>query len=344
MSATRSRRAAVFRGMALTASLVCLLAAAPAPPASATEELRVATQFGLAYLPLIVMEHDRLWETDAQKLGASISVEYRQLGGGSALNDALLSDSVDLVAGGIAPLLFTWDKTQGNFNVQGLAALNASPIYILTNKPSIKSLADFGPDDKIAVASIRVSMQALALMAASEKAFGPGQADRLTNQTVAMQHPDALAALIAPNSPIAAYVSSSPFQEQALTVPGIRKLADSFTAFDGPSTFSVVYAKAAFATKHPQAAHAFYQALGEAMASIAANPSGALDKYVKITGDRTDRAVLEAIMARPDFTFGTTPQRTLALAQFTHRVGLIKHEPKSWQDFFAEALHDQPGS
>lgn len=343
---TESYGSAGIRHLLVLLGMIAGVVLSTASPrrAEAAEQLRVATQFGLAYLPLIVMQHDKLWESEAHKLGTDITVEYRQLGGGGSLNDALLSDSVDLVAGGTAPMLLVWDRTSGNFNVQAFAALNSSPTDILTNKPTIKSLADFGPADKIAVPSVRVSLQALVLMKATEKQFGAGEADRLTDMTIAMQHPDALAALISPNSPISAYVSSSPFQEVALRQPQIHKLTDSFEAFGGPSTFSVVYAKAEFSKKHPVAARAFYVALDEAMASIGKDPSGAIEKYVEVTGDRTDRALLSSIMSRPDFTFSAAPQHTFDLAQFMHRLGLLKHEPKSWRDFFADALHDRNGS
>ncbi len=59
-----------------------------------------ATQIGLGYLPLHIMRHDRLWEMHASKLGRSITVSYTTLGGGAALNDALISGSVHVVAGG----------------------------------------------------------------------------------------------------------------------------------------------------------------------------------------------------------------------------------------------------
>jgi len=321
-----------------------LVGGAVARPALAKEQFRVATQFGLSYLSLVLMEHDKLWESEAQKLGIDISVEYRRLGGGGALNDALLSDSVDLVAGGTAPMLFVWDRTQGNFDVKGYVALNAAPIWILTNKPAIRSLKDFGPDDKIAVPSIRVSLQALVLMAASEKELGPGQAEKLSNLTVEMQHPDALAALIAPNSQISGYVSNSPYQELAIRTSGVRKITDSFAAFDGPSTSSVVYGKASFATKHAKATEAFYKALDKASAAIASDPSAAIAKYIEVTGDRTDPAILRAIVARSDFTFDRTPQGTLKLAQFMRKLGLLKHDPKSWRDFFAAGVHDRQGS
>ncbi|MGA7807545.1 ABC transporter substrate-binding protein [Bradyrhizobium sp.] len=323
-----------------------LLAVASSAGAARAETgtVRVATQFGLAYLPLIVMEHDHLWERQADKLGVKISAEYIRLGGGSVLNDALISDSVDMVAGGTAPMLVLWDRTTTSFKVKGVAALNSSPMDILTNKPNVKSLADFTADDRIAVPSIRTSFQALALMAAAERTFGPGQASHLDSLTVAMQHPDAVAALMSPNSPISGYVSSSPYQEILLEHPGIGKITDSFAAFGGPSTFSVVYAKDAFVQNNPKVMAAFYAALREAFASIAADRSGTIDKYLAVTHEKTDRGVLEAILARPDFTFSIEPSATLQLAQLMKRVGLLKQEPTSWKDFFVGALHAGQGS
>ncbi|MES2197892.1 MAG: ABC transporter substrate-binding protein [Pseudomonadota bacterium] len=328
------------------AAMGAVLAAATfgSPACAETGTVRVATQFGLAYLPLIVMEHDRLWEQHAEKLGVKIKAEYMRLGGGGALNDALISDSVDLVAGGTAPMLVLWDRSTTSFKVKGIAALNASPVDILTNKPSIKSLADFTAEDRIAVPAIRTSLQALVLMAAAEQKFGPGQAGRLDTMTVAMQHPDAVAALPQVGGPISGYVSSSPYQEMLLKKPGISKVVDSFEAFGGPSTFSVVYAKDAFVRNNPKVMQAFYAALKQAMASISADRSGSIDKYLAVTREKTDRALLDAILSRPDFTFGIEPLRTLPLAQLMKRVGLLKQEPASWKDFFAEALHAGQGS
>lgn len=322
-----------------------LLAVAVARPAEAeTATVRVATQFGLAYLPLIVMERDHLWEKQAEKLGVKIAADYMRLGGGGALNDALISDSVDLVAGGTAPMLVLWDRTTTSFKVKGLAALNSSPVDILTNKPNIKSLADFTANDRISVPSIRTSLQALVLMAAAEKTFGPGQAGRLDSLTVAMQHPDAVAALAASNSQISGYVSSSPYQELLLKKPGISKVTDSFEAFGGPSTFSVVYGKEAFLKNNPKVTQAFYAALEEAMASIVADRGASIDKYLEVTHEKTDRDLLMAILARPDFTFGIEPSATIGLARLMKRVGLLKQEPTSWKDFFMEAIHARQGT
>jgi NitT/TauT family transport system substrate-binding protein len=309
-----------------------------------TNLVRVGTQFGLAYLPLVVMEHDHLWEKQADARGVKLRVEYARLGGGAGLNDALLSDSVELVAGGLAPMLLLWDRTSSTDKVTGIAALNVSPMYILTNKPGVKSLADFAAEDRIAVPAIKVSIQAIALEAAAEKAFGPGQGHRLDTLTVTMQHPDALIALMAHSSQITAYVSSSPFQEIALKTPGISKVTDSFAAFGGPATFSVVYAKKRFGTDNPVVMAAFYAALREAVALIASQRGTAIDEYLEVTREKTDRAVIEEILTRPDFKFGIEPVGTLPVANLMHHFGLLRQTPTSWKDYFADPLHSGQGS
>jgi NitT/TauT family transport system substrate-binding protein len=58
--------------------------AAHAEPA----QLRIAQQFGIAYLPLIVAQQNRLIEKAAQ-------IEWLQLSGAGAMNEALISGSLD---------------------------------------------------------------------------------------------------------------------------------------------------------------------------------------------------------------------------------------------------------
>ena len=71
--------------------------------AARAETARVALQFGIGYLPLSVMQSRSLWERQAKEAGIDLTVEWQNLGNGSALNDAILTGSADIVAGGIAP-------------------------------------------------------------------------------------------------------------------------------------------------------------------------------------------------------------------------------------------------
>ena len=329
--------------MLAATSAACMFCFASAAHAEA-DKIKVGTQFGLAYLPLVLMESDHIWEKNAKALGVDVNVDYARLGGGSALNDALISSSVDVVAGGFAPMLVMWDKTQTSFKVKALAALNASPVDILANRPQVQNLKDFTEDDRIAVPSIRTSIQAIVLMAAAEKEFGPGQAGKLDNQTVAMQHPDATAALGIDKSPIAGYVSSSPFQEMLLKNPKISKVTDSYKVFGGPTTLSVSYAKDSFSKNNPLLTKAFYTSLDEAFAMIKKDPEGAIAKYKAVTGDRTDSALLLETIKSPDCIYGSTPMATLKMAELMNRVGILKSSPTSWKDYFTEQSYAYPGN
>lgn len=329
-----------FKVAALAATLFCFAA----PARAEMSNVKVATQIGLPYLPLIVMQHDKLWEQQAKKEGVDVSVEYLRLGGGAPLNDALLSGSVQVAAAGLAPMLTLWDKTSKNYGVKALSATNASPMYLLTNNPNIKSIKDFGPNDRIAVPSIKVSIQAIVLSMGVEQAFGAGKAGELDNIQVAMAHPEAFAALTSKAGGVTGYMASSPFQERALKMPGISKVADSFEIQGGPATFAVVYAKADFVKDNPKLVTAFLAAQRQAIALIKSDRSGVIDKYFAVTGDKTDRAIIEELLASPTYDFDIFPKESLKLADFMYRTGALKQKPSSWKDYFFEALHSEKGS
>jgi NitT/TauT family transport system substrate-binding protein len=73
--------------------------AVPALARSARAEasgVRTVKQYGLPYLPLMVMEHERLVEKHAAKVGLpSLEVSWPTLGGPGAMIDGLLSGQVD---------------------------------------------------------------------------------------------------------------------------------------------------------------------------------------------------------------------------------------------------------
>ncbi|MDR2744921.1 MAG: hypothetical protein LBB66_07000, partial [Desulfovibrio sp.] len=60
-------------------------------------ELRVSKQYGVNYLPLIVLEQHKIIEKRAKDAGLDeVSTTWITLAGGAAANDALLSGSVDI--------------------------------------------------------------------------------------------------------------------------------------------------------------------------------------------------------------------------------------------------------
>src|SRR6476660_8368814 len=94
-------------------------------------EFRVALQYGIGYLPLAIMKHNQLIEKHLKAAGlAQTKVTWSQLGSGQPMNDALLSGSLHIASGGVAPFLILWGRTQGNLNVKAVAALCSMPMYL----------------------------------------------------------------------------------------------------------------------------------------------------------------------------------------------------------------------
>ena len=77
-------------GIAFSLSLLAGSLAAP-HVAHAEGQIRIAEQFGIVYLLLNVVRDQGLIEKHGKAEGLDIKVDWRQLSGGSAVNDALLS-------------------------------------------------------------------------------------------------------------------------------------------------------------------------------------------------------------------------------------------------------------
>src|SRR6195952_1281638 len=163
--------------------------------AHAEGEIRIAEQFGIVYLLLNVVRDQGLIEKYGKQEGIDIKVDWTQLSGGAAVNDALLSGSIDIAGAGVGPLLTIWDRTHGKQNVKAVASLGNFPYYLLSNNPNVKTIADFSEKDRIAVPAVGVSIQSRYLQMASAKLWGDGEYARLDKYTVNLPHPDATTAI-----------------------------------------------------------------------------------------------------------------------------------------------------
>ena len=139
MKSKNAVRALLCAGAAILGATICV------PAAAETNEVRIVRQFGIHYLPLVVMEDQKLVEKRAKANGiADLKVTWAQLSGGASVNDALLSHAVDFSAGGVGPLIVLWDKTQGGKgDVKAVAAVSDVPMTLTTRNPAVKSIADF---------------------------------------------------------------------------------------------------------------------------------------------------------------------------------------------------------
>ena len=75
--------------------------------------VRVAKQFGVAYMQYMVMQELKLIEKHAKAAGLDITTEWATFRSSDVMNDALISGSVDFVSLGIPGIITIWSKTKG---------------------------------------------------------------------------------------------------------------------------------------------------------------------------------------------------------------------------------------
>ena len=144
----------VLVGLAVAAMLV-----APLPAAAEVKTINVPLGAGgFGFLPLHMMRTHGLVEKHAKAAGIELSVNWANIGGPAAMNDALLSGSAHFISAGPPAFITLWDRTRGNIGVKGAAAISSMPMFLNTNAKHIQSLEDFGPNDKMAVTSVKVSI------------------------------------------------------------------------------------------------------------------------------------------------------------------------------------------
>jgi NitT/TauT family transport system substrate-binding protein len=303
--------------------------------AHAEGKLRIAEQFGVVYLLLNVAQDQKLIEKHGKQQGVDIDVDWVKLSGGSAVNDALLSGSIDVAGAGVGPLLTIWDRTAGKQNVRGVASLGNFPYYLVSTNPKVKTIADFTAADRIALPAVTVSVQARLLQMAAAKQWGVGEFKKLDHLTQALPHPDAAAAIIAGQTEINAHFGNPPFQDQELAGNAKAHIVlNSFDVQGGPSSATVLYATEKYVRDNPKTYRAFIAALDEAAQWITKNPDGAADAYLRINKGSLDRALLLKVIKNPQVQFKVAPENTLGLAQFMFKAGAIKKQPASWRDYF----------
>ena len=116
----------------IRAAAVALFAASLSIHAAAeVKEVRIAQQFGIGYLPLVIVKAQGLLEKHAERLGLGpVKVQWSTFTGGSSMNDALISGNLDFASGGVTPFLTLWSRTQGSSQVKIASVMSQMPMYL----------------------------------------------------------------------------------------------------------------------------------------------------------------------------------------------------------------------
>src|SRR5215467_3217044 len=268
--------------------LLCFAAlmAATAPARSELGEITVAQQYGVSFLPLMVMEHSGLIEKQAAAAGAAVKVNWVKVAGPSVMNDGLLSGTMHFAAQGAPSLITLWDKTRAGVGVRGIAAVTTYPLYLVSRNPAVRAVKDFGEQDKIAVPSVKISTQTIMLQMAAAEIWGEKEYARLDPLTVSLSHPDAVLALANNTSGVNAHFATSPFYEQEIKLKDAHLITTNYDILGGPATALLVTATSRFRDANPRLTQAFHAALAEAIATINRDKRAAAALYLELANDR----------------------------------------------------------
>lgn len=298
-------------------------------------EISITRQPSILYLPSLIMEKQELIEKHAANLGVpGLKVKWVTFSSGGAQTDALLSGSVDVVNTGVGNLLLLWDRTRGD--IKGIIATSAQPLTLISRDPKIHTLKDFGPGDKIAVPTVRVSTQAILLQMASAQLYGPDQWSRLDANTVQLGHPDAAAMLANPRGEVESHFSAPPFSAYELkNIKGAHVVLRSPDIIGGPLTQSQFFASTKFADANPKEIEAIKAATLEAIEFIKNDTPAAAAIYRELSKDKHSNEEILDVLKQPGMMdYIAAPQGTMKFAAHLYKVGTLKVMPKAWTDYY----------
>jgi len=314
--------------------------------AAEVNEVRIARQFGITFLPLMVMEQQKLVEKHARAAGVEVKETHLILGTPTAINDGVLSGTAHLVAVGVPSFATVWARTRGTASeMVGVANVTYLNMFMNTRRPDIKSVRDISEKDRIIVTSPKVSLPAILLQMEAAKLYGYENYTKFDPLTVGMAHPEGTTALITGSSPeICCHFTSPPFQGYQLRQPGIHTILSVEQVMGGPTSGTIVFGKAAFRKENPRVFAAFLAALNEAVEFINRDKRAAADLYLAMSKDKAKSEDIVAQLNDPSIRYDLTPLNTMKYFEFMHRVGTIKIKPNTWKDVFVPEMHNRPGS
>ncbi len=308
-------------------------------------EIKIAGGFGITNLPIMVMERQKLVEKHGKAAGIDVKAIFATVAGGANMNDALLAGAIDVAFPSPTSFLPLWARTRGTADeVRAVSAVSSMPLVLLTRNPAVKSIRDITDKDKIAVPSLRVSIQPILLRIAAAKEWGEKESNRLDARTVALSHPEAAQAMLSAAGEITCHFTSAPYIQMELKKQGVRPILNSYDLLGGPSTFVVAIAPAKFVNANPKVYGAFVAALGESIDFINRNRREAAEIYLQASHDKMSVDEVLAILNDPQVVFTTVPQNVMVYADFMYKDGMIKVKPDSWRDLFYSNAYNLAGS
>ena len=323
-------RLAAILVVALAATVVVATSAFGGGQAVAPDKVVIAYQPGMGYAPLIIMKHQRTLE----KRYPGLQVEYRVLPSGTAITNGMISGQIHVGAMGTGPFLVGYAR---GIDWKMIAPLNEADLWLMAKDPNIKTIADL--KGKRIATPTNTSIQAAMLRKMAEVRLGDSKA--LDAGLIAMDHPDAMQALLA--GQIDAHLTSPPFQFQERN-RGAHIVARSYGYF-GAHTFLGAVVTEKFYREYTPFSNQLYRDVANAIKLVKTNPKKVAQILQDEAGGAPSARQFKQWIGNPAITYTTRPRGLMRTATFMSRTGQLPGRlPASWRDLVFPPVYPTNGS
>ena len=325
------------RPMVAAALLAALLVlnTETARAADDSASISIGYQRGLAYLPVILMEQQHLFEKHATKLGLKTTAEYRLLGGPGPIVDGILGGALQAGVVGTPSAILLTDKTK---DIKLVGSMGNFPMLYMTKSPTLKTVADLGPQDKVATTAVKTGIYSLVLQMKAAKLWGPENYDRLDKYTVTMSHADALTALLSGSGTITVHGASYPhvLQEQEA---GAHAILDSKEVLGGQNgMITGLVASQKYCTANAKTCEALIAALTDAHQWINDDKNRAAKFFFDYGKTGETLPALQKQINSPEVKFTIKPEGVMPFADFMFSVSKLSKNKLAYNDLVFDFL------
>ena len=278
--------------------------------------VRLAQQYGMQYAPVYVMQNLGLLE----ELLPGVKLEWNNFGGGSAMNEALISNQLDVAFMGIPPALIAIDK---GVDYRIASGISVPPAELIVHPDSeINSLEDIKPEHKIAVPGIG-SIQHIMLSIAAKDMLG--DANAFDNNLSTMANPDAYTALTS-GTDVVGHFASMPYIDLEIN-DGMKSILTADEIGGGASIIAV--ATKDFA-ENKEIYNALMTALGQAIELINDGDEEAIQIIANTEKITVDAA--KTYVNWPGTKYTIDLYKIDELAEFMSGAGYLTNEYKGFEN------------
>lgn len=232
------------------------------PSHQGNQRISIASQFGMAYAPLTIMEQQ---DYLSPELPAGTRIVWTSLSNTASIREAMIAGEVDLGFMAIPPFLI---GLENGMDWRIATGLSQCPTGLVTSDPTLKSLGDIRPTDRIALPQPGSVQHILLAMAANQVFSDPKRFDK---NLIALSHPDGYQAMIAKKD-VFLHFTTPPFLEKELQEPGYAQLISGEKILGQPFSFIVGACPVSFQQEQPALYQGFLRALEKTLVWMETNP------------------------------------------------------------------------